>query len=152
MPAHRQDLVAAAIIYRRMPKGCEILSARRTEPEALRGGWELPGGRVEDDKDVDSAAAAIREVEEELGCDVSIVEMLPGPLSDGSWPLAHNKRIHVFICTIEKGEPYIREQHDAIAWIQLDAAATAVPWLQDDIPIVEAAVNRIRILESSRNP
>ena len=147
MPAERQDLVAAAVIYRHMPKGWEILSARRTEPEALRGGWELPGGRVEQDQGEKSADAAIREVEEELGCDVVITEKLIGPLSDGSWPLAHNKRIDVFLCTIENGDPYIREQHDAIAWIQLDAAVTAVPWLPDDIPIVEAAVNRIRILE-----
>ncbi|MEY4323147.1 MAG: hypothetical protein RL410_928, partial [Actinomycetota bacterium] len=112
MTENRQDHVAAAVIYRHMPKGWEILSARRTEPEALRGGWELPGGRV-DDTDEDSAAAAIREVQEELGCDVTITEKLVGPLSDGSWPLAHNKRIDVFLCTIKNGDPYIREQHDA---------------------------------------
>jgi 8-oxo-dGTP diphosphatase len=145
IPLEQRDLVAAAVIYRGEPSGLEILSARRTEPAHLRGGWELPGGRVET-TDASWEAAAQREVLEELGCVVEVVEMLAGPHEDKTWPLTDDKRMAVFLCHVIEGEPYILEQHDAIAWIRLSAATTAVPWLSVDIPIVEAAIERISAL------
>jgi 8-oxo-dGTP pyrophosphatase MutT (NUDIX family) len=39
-----------------------------------RRGWEMPGGRVDPGEDV--AEAAVREVEEETGCDVAVEALL----------------------------------------------------------------------------
>jgi 8-oxo-dGTP diphosphatase len=142
VPGH--DLVAAAVIFRHRKEGVDILSARRTEPPNLRGGWELPGGRV--DPGETSQEAVVREVREELGCDVEIVEFLAGPGPADTWPLTDDKVIHVYLCRVVSGEPFILEQHDAMAWLRLEAAVDAVAWLRVDIPIVEAAIERIRAI------
>lgn len=39
-----------------------------------RGGWEMPGGRIELDEDV--AKAAVREVREECGCEMSPIAQM----------------------------------------------------------------------------
>ena len=136
--------VAAAVIVRGPKTGKEILSARRTEPANLAGGWELPGGGVEEGEDPQDTV--VREIEEELGCLAEVIEFLPGPDVNQTWPLAEGKKLYVYLCRIAFGDPYIREQHDAIAWLRLDIAEEAVAWLEPDIPIVRAAVERIKAL------
>ena len=60
-----------------------VLAARRTRPAELRGLWELPGGKVEPGEDPD--AAVVREVREELGCEVRVTGRLEGeqPIGGG---------------------------------------------------------------------
>ena len=40
-------LVVGAAIVDDLARPARLLAARRTEPPALAGGWELPGGKVE---------------------------------------------------------------------------------------------------------
>lgn len=56
-----------------------VLLVRRNEPQipALHGKWELPGGKVEFGED--PAVTAQREVREETGLHVRVLEMLPFP-------------------------------------------------------------------------
>ena len=53
-----------------------LLAARRTEPPALAGGWEFPGGKV--DPGESPLAALHREIREELGVPVRPARTCPG--------------------------------------------------------------------------
>src|SRR6478672_11575343 len=66
-----RKLVVAALV-RQEPRGEEgrILMSRRRPDQAMPNLWEFPGGKVEPGEDPE--AALIREVREELGCDIAI--------------------------------------------------------------------------------
>jgi 8-oxo-dGTP diphosphatase len=53
-----------------------VLAARRTAPAELACGWELPGGKVEPGETAEEAV--VREIREELGCEVSVSGWLDG--------------------------------------------------------------------------
>ncbi len=71
-------VVAAALI-----EHGRVLAARRVRPADVAGGWELPGGKV--DPGETAAEAVVREVAEELGCDVEAAGPLGGrsPIKPG---------------------------------------------------------------------
>ena len=73
--AARVVVVGAALFA-----GGRLLAARRVAPAALAGGWELPGGKV--DPGETDEEALVRELHEELGVSVQLVERVPG-----EWPL-----------------------------------------------------------------
>ena len=111
-----------------------LLAARRTEPAALAGRWELPGGKV--DAAEDPERALVREVVEELGCDVEVVRRLPG-----EQPLAGGHRLWAYECRLVEDEPEPCE-HDALRWLapeELDE----VEWLPADVPFVDALRERL---------
>jgi mutator protein MutT len=117
------SLVAAAAIVQHG----RVLAARRTEPAALAGGWELPGGKVEPGET--SQEAAVREVREELGCCIHVERTLGGPQ-----PLGFGYKLTVHLARLVTGEPELRE-HDLVRWLapeELDDVA----WLPGDLPIL----------------
>ncbi|MDQ3664894.1 MAG: NUDIX domain-containing protein [Actinomycetota bacterium] len=122
--------VAAAIVMHG-----QVLAARRTEPAALAGSWELPGGKV--DAAEDPERAVVRELREELDCEVEVLRRLPG-----EQPLTGGHRLWVFECRlVGDGEPAPRE-HDAVRWLapeELDQ----VGWLPADVPFVDALRERL---------
>ena len=65
-------LVAAAVI--REAVGAALLLTRRPEGKHLAGYWELPGGKVESGED--PADAVIREVREECGLEIEVMDIL----------------------------------------------------------------------------
>ncbi len=121
------QVVAAAAIVR----GGALLAARRTEPPLLAGGWELPGGKVEaGESDQD---AVVREVCEELGVDITL-----GARVGGDWPLGPYV-LRVWLATlVGDREPAPLEDHDALAWVPLDAVA-GFGWLPGDLAPALAA-------------
>jgi len=89
-----------------------VLVAQRPPHKLLPHKWEFPGGKVEPGEE--PAAAIVREIREELGCEVSIVRPLP--------PFDHDYQTVVitmipFVCVLMPGsrEPHPHE-HIAIAW------------------------------------
>jgi 8-oxo-dGTP diphosphatase len=115
-----------------------VLAARRTEPTEHAGRWEFPGGKV--DPGESDEAAAVREIREELDCEIEVVRRLPG-----EQPLARGLVLRVYEATIRAGEPTPHE-HDAIRWLapeQLDD----VDWLAAELPFVAAL--RERLLEGT---
>lgn len=71
--------VAVAVVFRRVAGRVELLIARR-HAEAIRGGlWEFPGGKIEPGET--PAAAALREVEEEVGLGADAIAAPPRPLT-----------------------------------------------------------------------
>jgi len=112
-----------------------LLAARRTEPPALAGGWELPGGKV--DPGEEQVAALHRELLEELGVRIEVGDVLPGPLRDGRWPLGDSFAMSVRWARVTEGDPSPIEDHDQLRWLSR-GELYAVPWLPADLPIVRA--------------
>ena len=127
-------LVVGAAIVDDLTRPTTLLSARRTEPPELAGGWELPGGKVEPGEE--SLVALHREIREELGADIEIGALLEGPLA-GGWPLGDRYVIYVWLARVTAGEPRALEDHDRLR-VLTRAELYAVAWLPADLPIVRA--------------
>jgi 8-oxo-dGTP diphosphatase len=118
-----------------------VLAARRTRPPSAAGRWEFPGGKVEPDET--PAAALVREIREELGCDIVVNGDLAGEQS-----VAGGYVLRVALTELAGGEPVPRE-HDAVRWLgpeELDDVA----WLDADRPFL--AELRETLLDGERLP
>ena len=114
-----------------------LLGARRTEPAALAGYWELPGGKVEPGEGWEEARH--RGIAEELGVRIRLGATVPGPLPDGRWQLSSRHVIAVWLAQVDHGRPEPLDEHDAVRWLAPDELDD-VPWLPADRVIVGAIV------------
>jgi 8-oxo-dGTP diphosphatase len=103
-----------------------VLAARRAAGGSA-GGWELPGGKVEPGEPV--AAAAVRELREELGCTVRVTGRL-----EGAEPITTGLVLEVVTAVLVAGEP-VPLEHDAVWWLG-KADLAAVRWLPADLPFL----------------
>lgn len=129
-----RTLVVAGAVVDSLARPTLLLAARRSAPAALAGGWELPGGKVDEDEPLDDALR--RELLEELGIEVRLGDDLPGPC-DGGWPLGQRYLMYVRLACIASGVPAPLEDHDELRWLAASELET-VPWLPDDLPVVRA--------------
>ena len=129
-----REVVGAAVVDD-LARPTRLLAARRTEPPALAGGWEFPGGKIDPGELPEEALH--RELREELGVAVALGARVPGPLEGGRWPLGESWAMTVWFATVTAGEPAPIEDHDQLRWLAVDELY-AVPWLPADLPIVEA--------------
>jgi 8-oxo-dGTP diphosphatase len=119
-------VVGAAIL-----DGGRLLAARRSEPPALAGGWELPGGKVEPGED--DQAALVRECREELGVEIALGERV-----GGDWPMpGPTLLLRVWTATVVAGEPRPLEDHSELRWLAPHEWYD-VAWLAADLPVVQA--------------
>ena len=124
--------VTCAIIQRRDGR---ILAAQRSRGSHLGLKWEFPGGKVDDGEEPE--ACIIRELDEELGIIVTVVDRLE--------PNVHHYegksvRLIPFYCDIESGHPISRE-HEQITWVTVESLES-LDWAEADIPIVKQVIRR----------
>ncbi len=115
-------MVGAAVL-----RDGSVLAARRTAPPEAAGRWELPGGKVEPGEE--PAAAVVREVREELGCEVAVTGWLDGEVAIGD-----RHRLRVAVVRLVDGEPEPTE-HDRVRWLGA-AQLGEVDWLEPDRPFL----------------
>ncbi|MCW2818917.1 MAG: (deoxy)nucleoside triphosphate pyrophosphohydrolase [Marmoricola sp.] len=100
-----------------------VLAARRSAPADVAGRWELPGGKVEPGET--AAGAAVREVHEELGCEVEVTGLL-----EGRSELRTDLALVGVAARLVAGDPVPRE-HGAVRWLRADQL-DEVDWIEAD--------------------
>ncbi len=105
-----------------------VLATRRTRPAEARGRWEFPGGKVEPGEE--PADALVREIREELACDIAVTGML-----QGSEPVRPGWTLRVALAELVDGEP-IPHEHDALRWLGPEDLDD-VDWLGPDLPFLD---------------
>ena len=118
-----------------------LLAAQRSEPPALAGFWELPGGKV--DAGETDEAALVRECREELGVDITL-----GARVGRDWPIGEYGVLRVWFATIASGELTAHE-HAALRWLTVDELHD-VQWLPADLPIIERLEGILRARDADR--
>lgn len=147
-PTFARRLVVGAAIVDDLERPTRLLAARRTEPSSLAGGWELPGGKV--DEGESPLSALHRELLEELGVQVALGEHVPGPLPGTTWPLGERYEMLVWLARVVAGEPEPLEDHDLLRWLTLEDLY-AVEWLPADLPIVDVVAGRLSVVKRDEN-
>ncbi len=106
-----------------------VLAAQRSESMNMPLKWEFPGGKLEDGED--SADCLIREIREELGVDVRILDALFPILHDyGTWTI----ELLPFICEITGGCIVLHEHRD-VTWKEPQELFD-LDWPDADIPVI----------------
>lgn len=107
-----------------------IYCARRGLSGALPGMWEFPGGKVEPDESFQEAL--VREIDEELGCEVSVLQPVETTTHEYDFAVI---TLATFLCELVAGEPRSNE-HAEERWLAVDQLGT-LAWAPADIPAVE---------------
>ena len=118
--------VVAAIIK----QDGKILATQRAKGEHA-GGWEFPGGKIEEGETPE--AAVVREIQEELGATVRIESFLMQVEHD--YPAFHLS-MACYVCEVEEGEIQLLEHADA-KWLNAETL-DSVAWLPADVAVIEA--------------
>ncbi len=114
-----------------------VLIAQRPPHKLLPLKWEFPGGKVEPGEA--PAAAIIRELQEELGCAITVARALP--------PFIHDYQTVViemipFVCALTPDSSAAHpHEHTAIAWVQ-PAELQSYDLAAADWPVVAMLLNK----------
>lgn len=111
-----------------------VYCARRGLSGALPGMWEFPGGKVEQDESFHEAL--VREIDEELGCEVSVLEPLETTTHEYDFAVI---TLATFICELVAGDPQSNE-HAEERWLPI-ASLDTLEWAPADVPAVKKLLN-----------
>ena len=95
----------------------------------FEGMWEFPGGKIEPNESLE--AALKREIQEELGIDISVEKFICTTNYD--YPSFH-LTMHCYLCSIENGEIELRE-HKSARWLRPEELGS-VEWLPADKDVI----------------
>lgn len=124
--------VVAAVIR----DGNKIFATQRGYGE-LKGGWEFPGGKIEEGETPQQALA--REIKEELATDIEVGDFIADIEYD--YPTFHLS-MNCYWCKVKDGDLTLLE-HEAAKWLDADSIYS-VDWLPADemiIPDLKLAIS-----------
>ena len=96
----------------------------------FEGMWEFPGGKIEPGESLEVALK--REIQEELGVDIAIENLLC--TTEYDYPSFH-LTMHCYLCSIASGEIELRE-HKSALWLTSDRLDD-VAWLPADKEVID---------------
>ncbi len=124
MPDKTLRVVAALIL-----EEDKVLATQRNYGE-FEGGWEFPGGKIEQGETPEEALA--RELEEELEIELGDVAFFSKAEYD--YPTFHLD-MDCFTCTVASGSIKLHD-HSQMRWLDADHVMD-IDWLPADLPIAE---------------
>ena len=107
----------------------EILCALRSPAMKMAGFWEFPGGKVEADET--PAEAIVREIREELGCDIEALDIHHDHTHEYE---AFTVNLITLHCRILSGTP-VPAEHAELRWVKRQDLAL-LDWLPADLPAI----------------
>lgn len=128
--------VVAAIIKAINEKGEPIIFATQRGYGDLKGGWEFPGGKIEEGETPHEALK--REIMEELETEIRVGELIDTIEYD--YPTFHLS-MDCFWAEIVSGDLVLKE-HEAAKWLK-KAELDSVDWLPADITLIDKIKNAI---------
>lgn len=122
--------VVAAIIKATNEAGQPIIFATQRGYGDLKGGWEFPGGKIENGETPQEAL--VREIKEELDTEIVVGELIDTIEYD--YPTFHLS-MDCFWAEIVSGDLVLKE-HEAAKWLTKDEL-DSVEWLPADVTLIE---------------
>ena len=122
--------VVAAVIKAANEQGKPMIFATQRGYGDLKGGWEFPGGKIEEGETPKEALK--REIMEELDTEIKVGQLIDTIEYD--YPTFHLS-MDCFWCEIVKGELVLKE-HEAARWLTREQLGE-VEWLPADVTLIE---------------
>lgn len=122
--------VVAAVIKATNEKGDPMIFATQRGYGDFKGGWEFPGGKIEEGET--PREALVREIKEELETEIAVGELIDTIEYD--YPTFHLS-MDCFWAEIVSGDLVLKE-HEAAKWLT-KAELDTVEWLPADIGLIE---------------
>ena len=122
--------VVAAIIKAVNDNGEPIIFATQRGYGDFKGGWEFPGGKIEEGETPQEAL--IREIKEELETEITVGELIDTIEYD--YPTFHLS-MDCFWAEIVSGDLVLTE-HEAAKWLTKEEL-NSVEWLPADITLID---------------
>ena len=129
MPPARYSVVPAAYVYLRADD--QVLLQRRQNTGYMDGMW-VAGAAGHIELGETAAVAAVREAREELGIQLSVMNLLPATImqrTDGTATPSEQRADWFFTATDWTGKPSVMEAHKCaeVAWFPLFALPELIP-------------------------
>jgi len=131
--------VVAAIIKATNENGEPIIFATQRGYGDLKGGWEFPGGKIEEGESPQEALK--REIMEELETEINVGALIDTIEYD--YPTFHLS-MDCFWCEMISGDLVLKE-HEAAKWLTRDEL-DSVEWLPADVTLIEKVRGELELI------
>ena len=111
--------------YRESTDGREFLLFRRAADATYAGSWRMVGGKIEDGEA--AWETGLRELREETGQAPDRFWSIPSMNAFYEWQNDRVNLIPAFAAELA-GTPKLDAEHDAVAWLSVDAATDRLRW------------------------
>lgn len=128
--------IVAAVIRSVNKKGESIIFATQRGYGEFKGGWEFPGGKIEDGETPQEALK--REIKEELETEIAVGDLIETIEYD--YPTFHIS-MDCFWAEIVSGDIVLNE-HDDAKWLRKEEL-NSVEWLPADISLINSIKEEI---------